>query len=72
MGTTTQDFKNLGERLGRLYFAGEATSEDWYGYMQGAYLTGKNQGQAIADELLRMSTEEDCDAVDNMIVYDEL
>ena len=72
VGTTSQDFKNLGERLGRLYFAGEATSEDWYGYMQGAYLTGKNQGQAIADELLRVATEGDCDTVDNMVVHDEL
>lgn len=49
---TTQDFSNLVKNLGRLYFAGEAKSEDWYGYMQGAYLTGKEQGQRIADDLL--------------------
>ena len=49
---TTDNFSNLAKNLGRLYFAGEATSEDWYGYMQGAYFTGKEQGQRIADDLL--------------------
>lgn len=36
---TQQDFSSLAENLGRLYFEGEATSEDLYGYMQGAYST---------------------------------
>lgn len=58
MGTSPQDFENLGERLGRLYFAGEATSKDWYGYMQGAYLSGHDKGQMIADDLMRMKNEE--------------
>ena len=53
VGTTSQDYKNIGETLGRLYFAGEATSEDWNGYMQGAYLSGKEKGQMIADDLMR-------------------
>ena len=44
--------------LGRLYFAGEATSEDWNGYMQGAYLSGKEKGQMIADDLMRTRIEE--------------
>ena len=35
----------------RLYFAGEATSEDWYGYMQGAYLTGDEKGNMIAENI---------------------
>lgn len=48
VGTTSQDFKNLGRKLGRLYFAGEATSEEWYGYLQGAYLSGKEKAQIIA------------------------
>lgn len=55
VGTTSQDLKNIGERLGRLYFAGEATSEEWIGYMQGAYLSGKENGQMIADDLMSMS-----------------
>ena len=57
VGMTPQDFSNLAENLGRLYFAGEATSEDWYGYMQGAYLTGKKQGQKIADDFLQKKLE---------------
>ena len=48
VGMTTEDFSNLAKNLGR----GEAMSEDWYGYMQGAYFTGKEQGQRIADDLL--------------------
>ena len=58
VGMTPQDFENLGEKLGRLYFAGEAESKDWYGYMQGAYLSGQNKGQMIADDLMGMSTED--------------
>ena len=69
VGTTSQDFKNLGERVGRLYFAGEATSEDWYGYMQGAHLTGKEQGQMIAGDLMQMETKEDCD---DIVIHEEL
>ena len=57
VGMTPQDFSNLAENLGRLYFAGEATSEDWYGYMQGAYFTGKKQGQKIADDFLQKKLE---------------
>ena len=35
----------------RLHFAGEATSEDWYGYMQGAYWTGDKKGNMIAENI---------------------
>ena len=57
VGMTSQDFSNLAENLGRLYFAGEATSEDWHGSMQGAYFTGKKQGQRIADDFLQKKLE---------------
>ena len=57
VGTTSQDYRNIGETLGRLYFAGEATSEDWNGYMQGAYLSGKEKGRMIADDLMRTRIE---------------
>ena len=40
-----------------IYFAGEATSEDWHGSMQGAYFTGKKQGQRIADDFLQKKLE---------------
>ena len=51
MGFTSEDFKKLGQNLERLYFGGEATSEDWYGYMQGAYLTGEEKGKLIACQI---------------------
>ena len=51
VGFTSKDFNKLGENLGRLYFAGEATSEEWYGYMQGAYLTGEEKGKVIACQI---------------------
>ena len=51
MGFTSEDFNKLGQNLGRLYFGGEATSEDWYGYMQGAYLTGEKKGKMIACQI---------------------
>ena len=35
----------------RLHFAGEATSEDWYGYMQGAFLTSDEKGNMIAENI---------------------
>ena len=31
VGFTSEDLTKLGQNLGRLYFGGEATSEDWYG-----------------------------------------
>ena len=53
---TAKDFENLGKNLGRLYFAGEATSADWYGYMQGAYITGRDKGNTIAYAILGEET----------------
>ena len=51
VGFTSEDFNKLGQNLGRLYFAGEATSEEWYGYMQGAYYTGEEKGKMIACQI---------------------
>ena len=48
---TSEDWENIGKNLGRLYFAGEATSKDWYGYMQGAYWTGDKKGNMIAENI---------------------
>ena len=47
IGTTSKDFANLGGRLGRLFFAGEATDETWFGFMMGGYFTGESKGKAI-------------------------
>ena len=51
VGMTSEDWENIGKNLGRLYFAGEATSKDWSGYMQGAYLTGDEKGNTIAENI---------------------
>lgn len=70
VGTTSQDYRNIGERLGRLYFAGEATSKDWTGYMQGAYLSGKEKGQMIADDLIEKGNQGH--ALGDTLVHEEL
>ena len=51
MGMTSEDWKNIGKNLGRLYFAGEATHDEWFGYMQGAYLSGDEKGKRIAEQI---------------------
>ena len=35
-------------RLKNLFFAGEATHVDWYGYIQGGYYSGLEQANEIA------------------------
>jgi len=57
VGFSSDDFMKLGQNLGRLYFGGEATSEDWYGYMQGAYFTGEEKGKLVACEILPSDSE---------------
>ena len=39
-GTTLEQHQNLRANLGRLFFAGEATSTEYYGFLQGAYYEG--------------------------------
>ena len=48
---TSEDWENIGKNLGRLYFAGEATHDEWFGYMQGAYLSGDEKGKRIAEQI---------------------
>ena len=44
---SSKTFEDLAKKLGNLYFSGEATNEEWYGYMQAAYLTGEEQAKSI-------------------------
>jgi polyamine oxidase len=46
-GTTLEMHQNLRANLGRLYFAGEATSPEWYGFLQGAYYEGMRAAEAV-------------------------
>ena len=47
-GLTLEGHQNLRANVGRLWFAGEATSQEYYGYLHGAYFEGKRAGERIA------------------------
>jgi polyamine oxidase len=47
-GFSLEGHQNLRANVGRLFFAGEATSAEFYGYLHGAYFEGKNVGGLIA------------------------
>ena len=47
-GFTLEAHQNLRANVGRVYFAGEATSAEYYGYLQAAYFEGQLAGQEIA------------------------
>ncbi|KAI4253438.1 MAG: hypothetical protein L6R42_007581, partial [Xanthoria sp. 1 TBL-2021] len=47
-GTTLEMHQNLRANVGRLYFAGEATSAQYFGFLHGAWVEGKNVGEKIA------------------------
>ena len=46
-GTTLEQHQNLRANLGRVYFAGEATSTEYYGFLQGAYYEGISAAETI-------------------------
>ena len=47
VGSVSADFENLLGRLGDLFFAGEAADEEYWGYLQGGYLTALRQAKVI-------------------------
>ena len=47
-GTTLEMHQNLRANVGRLWFAGEATSAEYYGFLHGAYFEGQAVGQEVA------------------------
>ena len=47
-GLTLEGHQNLRANNGRLWYAGEATSSEFYGYLHGAYFEGKAAGEKIA------------------------
>ena len=48
IGITSEDYAKLRSPTGRLFYAGEATSELYNGYVHGAYLSGIAGGEDIA------------------------
>ena len=57
-GTTLEGHQNLRSNLGRLYFAGEHTSTQYYGFLHGAWYEGQAAGEAIVKCL--NGTAQDC------------
>lgn len=47
-GTSLQMHQNLRANVGRLHFAGEATSTQYFGFLHGAWAEGQNVGEHIA------------------------
>ena len=48
IGISSDDYFKLQSPVGRVFFAGEATSELYNGYVHGGYLAGVNQAEKIA------------------------
>ncbi|KAF3353982.1 hypothetical protein VdG1_07881 [Verticillium dahliae VDG1] len=48
VGMTLTKHQNLRANVGRLWFAGEANSAKYYGFMHGAYYEGKDAGERVA------------------------
>lgn len=48
-GTTLEMHENLRANVGRLWFAGEATSAEYFGFLHGAYFEGQAAGEAVAE-----------------------
>ena len=47
-GLTLQGHQNLRANVDRVYFAGEATSTQYYGYLHGAWFEGQRAGEQLA------------------------
>ena len=47
-GTSLEMHQNLRANVGRLWFAGEATSAEYFGFLHGAWFEGQRAGQGIA------------------------
>ncbi|KAG6011004.1 hypothetical protein E4U21_000035 [Claviceps maximensis] len=48
IGTTLEMHQNLRADVGRLWFAGEATSAEYFGFLHGAWFEGMNAGSNMA------------------------
>lgn len=51
VGTTLENHQNLRANVERLYFAGEHTSAEYYGFLHGAWFEGQEAGMKIAGML---------------------
>ena len=51
VGFTDQTFKDLAAPLGRLYISGEATNQNYTGFLHGAYLSGIEAANRVLDDM---------------------
>ena len=58
---TLEMHQNLRASVGRLWFAGEATSAEYYGFLHGAYFEGQKAGESIAGCINGNATACTCD-----------
>lgn len=59
-GLTLEGHQNLRAPNERLWYAGEATSQMYYGYLQGAYFEGKHAGEKVAACLQGKGDKKEC------------
>lgn len=57
VGTDYTVHVNMAGRLNYLFFGGEATHGKWYGFMQGAYYSGRDRANEIASCILSKKCE---------------
>ncbi|KAI9821058.1 MAG: hypothetical protein M1827_003791 [Pycnora praestabilis] len=68
-GTTLEMHQNLRANVGNLFFAGEATSTEYYGFLHGAYFEGQDVGHAIASAVLSKNGSVDIDEAFYEVLY---
>ena len=73
-GTTLEMHQNLRANVDRLWFAGEATSTEYFGYLHGAWFEGRASGMQIAGLLQNRCVEvyPDTEQCGTRVYYDEL
>lgn len=70
---TLEMHQNMRANIGGLWFAGEAMSAQYYGYLHGAYFDGQEIGTRVAQVLSGTSADEATPGMEgNMIFYPNL
>ncbi|KAK8088756.1 hypothetical protein PG997_003717 [Apiospora hydei] len=67
VGMTLEKHQNLRANVNRLYFAGEATSAQYYGFLQGAWF----EGRAVGENVVQMMNNQ-TNSTGNMTRYEVL
>ena len=68
-GYTLEQHQNLRANVGRVWFAGEATSSEFFGFLHGAYFEGKAVGETIAGCLNGTAEGSECGEVNYPVLH---